>query len=333
MLRLQRALITGVSGFAGGFLAEHLLDRGDEVLGCSLDGRWEKSSPEALRDRVELLPWDVGDPGGMPDETRRRILDFRPDCIYHLAAMSVPDDCGEDEAVPVATAVNVAGTRRVMELAASLDAGPRVLFASSSHVYAPVSAESPQVDENAPVGPWRGYGRTKLAAEREVRRAVRHRGCDAVIVRSFQHTGPRQNPRMMLPEWARQFATGGSEPVQVLNRNARIDLSDGRDVVRAYRLLVERGRSGEAYNVGSGISRRSGDVLELLRQMADPRREIVELRPGLKQDPIADVSRLVRCTDWRATIGLETTVADTLAWWRWFESAPTHREPSQESES
>jgi GDP-4-dehydro-6-deoxy-D-mannose reductase len=121
---------------------------------------------------------------------------------------------------------------------------------------------------------------------------------------------------MMLPQWARQFALGGPGPVEVHTLQARLDLSDVRDVVRAYRLLVERGRPGEVYNVGSGLSRRSGEVFELLRGMADPTRPVVELQAGLKQEPIADVARLVRCTGWHATIPLETTISDTLAWWR-----------------
>ncbi|HUT12624.1 MAG TPA: NAD-dependent epimerase/dehydratase family protein [Thermoguttaceae bacterium] len=312
----HRALITGVSGFVGGFLAEHLLECGDAVLGCSPDGKWEPTSPEELRDRVELVGWNIGDPEGLSLESRRRIECFRPDCVYHLAALSVPQDCGQDEPLPRAVAVNVDGTRRVMELVASLPSRPRVLFTSSSHVYAPVSPQSPKIDETAPLAPRRGYGRTKLAAESEVRRAVEQAGCDAVIARSFQHTGPQQNPRMMLPEWTRQFATGGSEPVKVFTRDARIDLTDVRDVVRAYKLLMERGERGEIYNVGSGVSRRSGDVLDVLRTMADPKRPIEELHPGFKQDPIADITRLVRCTGWRARVSLETTVADTLAWWR-----------------
>ena len=312
----QHALITGLPGFAGGFLAEHLLDCGDRVLGCSPDGMWEKSSPGELKDRVELLAWDLGVCGGLSERARRRIELFRPQVIYHLAAVSVPADCGEEEIIPAAAAVNVGGTRRVLELAASLASKPRVLFTSSSHVYAPVSPESPRVDETAPIGPQRGYGRTKLAAEAEVRRAVDELDCDAVIIRGFQHTGPRQNLRMMLPEWARQFAAGGSEPVMVHTCDAYIDLSDVRDVVRAYRLLAQRGRRGEVYNVGSGKARRSGDILAILRRMADPDRPIAESRPGFKQDPIAEITRLVECTDWRATIPLEQTVADTLAWWR-----------------
>lgn len=316
----RRALITGISGFVGGFLAEHLLDAGDMVLGCSPDGRWTEASPPWLRDRVDLLAWDMAERGG-PDgevrsEVRGRIEQFRPDVIYHLAALSVPADCGRLRPTPEAEAINVGGTRRVVDLAASLPSRPRVLLTSSSYVYAPVSPEAPQVSEDAPLGPLGGYGRTKLAAEEVVRRAVEEGRCEAVVARAFQHTGARQNPRMMLPQWASQLAQDSNKPVEVYTRDAWIDLTDVRDVVRAYRLLVEHGRSGEVYNVGSATSRRSGDLLEQLRAMAGAQRSIVELHPGRKQDPIADITRLVERTGWRAEIPLEQTLADTLAYWR-----------------
>jgi GDP-4-dehydro-6-deoxy-D-mannose reductase len=121
---------------------------------------------------------------------------------------------------------------------------------------------------------------------------------------------------MMLPEWTRQFAAGGSGPIEVHTLDAWIDLSDVRDVVRAYRLLVERGRRGGVYNVGSGVNRRCGEVFELLRDMADPGRQVIQLHPGRKQAPIAETTGVARDTGWRATIPLETTLSDTLAWWR-----------------
>ena len=129
---------------------------------------------------------------GLGNEARERIEAFGPEVIYHLAGLSVPRDCGGDEPAPVAVAVNVGGTGQVVRLAASLKSSPRVIFVSSCHVYAPVDPENPQVDESSPVGPAHAYGQTKWAAEREVRRAVEQDECDAVVVRSFQHTGPRQ---------------------------------------------------------------------------------------------------------------------------------------------
>ncbi|MCR4413734.1 MAG: NAD(P)-dependent oxidoreductase [Thermoguttaceae bacterium] len=311
----MRALITGISGFVGPHLAEHLLECGDTVLGAAPEGQWGETAPQTMRRAVEIVRWDLAAPEEDAGEAFSRIVAFRPEAIYHLAAISVPRQCGQTAPTPLALRVNVEGTRRVVNLAASLRPAPRVLLVSSSHVYAPVTEESPRVHEESPVGPRDAYGMTKLAAERVVREAIARDGVDAVIARSFQHTGPGQGPQMMLPQWIQQFVeTTG--PVTVYTRDARIDLSDVRDVVRAYRLLIEYGARGEVYNVGSGVVRTSGEVLDVLRSLADPRRAVFESRPGRKQDPIADISRLVHTTGWRAMIPLEKTVADTLAWWR-----------------
>jgi len=312
----QRALIIGCSGFAGSFLCEHLLACGDAVLGCTKDGGWLDSSPAELAGRVPVVGWDLQAAERPPGETRRTIEDFRPTVVYHLAAISIPKDCGHEEPTPAAVAINVEGTRRVVRLTAELPGRPRLFFTSSSKVYRPVTPEAPVVDEQSPVGPAGAYGKTKLDAEAAVLRGVNELGVDAVISRSFQHTGPRQNPSMMLPQWARQFAVGGDGPIEVFTRDAVFDFSDVRDTVRAYRLLAERGASGGIYNVGSGVPCRSGDVLAVLQRLAGSHRPIVELHPEPKQEAIADISRLASETGWRATIRLERTVADTLAWWQ-----------------
>jgi GDP-4-dehydro-6-deoxy-D-mannose reductase len=310
----RRALVTGVSGFVGGFLVEHLLGQGEELLGTAPDDRPLASNSPAL-DHIEHVSWDFS-AGPMPSASRRAVERFAPQAIYHLAALSIPEDCGTVRPTPQAVTVNVDGTRRVLELAASLATHPRVLIISSCHVYAPVSPDRARIDESAPLGPASAYGLTKLAAEDVVRQAVADGSCQAMIVRGFPHTGPRQSPRMMLPEWASQFAASGTAAIRVHTRGAHLDLSDVRDVVRAYRLLVEAGTPGEAYNVGSGVEHTSGDVLDILRAVAGPERPIVEIYPGVKQEPIADISRLTACTGWSPQIPLEQTVADTWAWWR-----------------
>ena len=350
----RRAMITGISGFVGPYLAAHLLESGDAVLGCSPDGGWLDPPPRwpvpvdtivetnstgrchardcvsmpNLRcapgghgtrptDRVEMVGWDIGLDAPPPDAARCAIEQFAPDAIYHLAALSVPADCGEFEPSPAAMMVNVLGTRRLLELAASLVSHPRVLLISTSHVYAPVSTQSSRVDETFPLEPRTGYARSKFLAEEELRRAICQLGCEGVIARSFNHTGPGQTPRLMVPQWARQLVADGSQPIEIYTRDASVDMTDVRDVVRAYRLLMERGESGATYNVGCGISRRSGDILDLLCTIAgQPDRPIRELRPGLRQCPIADNTRLVRATGWSPVIPFEKTLGDTLEWWR-----------------
>ncbi len=311
----MKSFITGITGFAGAFLAEHLLALGDEVLGCSRQGRWGVEVPDDVQRQVRVLNWDIG-------ELRHdkplydALAEFAPDAVYHLAALAVPDDCGKGWPTRRAGVVNVGGTARILDMAASLPRQPRLLFVSTSHVYAAVTAERCLVDEQAPLDPRAGYGASKLAGEKLVERARRERGLSTVIARAFQHTGPRQEARLMLPSWAKQFADTADKPIRVYNRDTWIDLTDVRDVVRSYRLLIECGAEGEIYNVGSGERVRTGDVLEALQQSANLRREVLELHPGPKQNWIADRRRLTAATGWQPEIPLSQTVADTLAFWQ-----------------
>lgn len=310
----MRTLITGITGFAGEYLTEHLLAAGDEVLGCSRAGVWPEHAPPQVVDRVPLLAWDLAE-AAIPTLVRSAVADFAPERVFHLAAMSVPADCGQNEPTPLAHAVNTLGTALVAELAAAQARPPRLLFASSTHVYAPVSTAAPVVDESWTLSPRSGYGVTKRDAERLLAVAA-ERGLQVIVARAFQHCGPRQSERLMLASWVRQFVEPGGRPIRVYNRTTGIDLVDVRDVVRAYRLLIERGTPGQAYNIGSGRNRLTGDVLEMIRQAVDPAREIVELYPGVRQDPIADTARLRACTGWQPEIPLERTIADVLAYWR-----------------
>lgn len=310
----MRAFITGVTGFAGSHLAEQLLASGDEVLGSSLRGQWTRGVPGAVQRAVSLFEWDLAN--GVTEEARGTVSEFRPDVVFHLAAMSVPSACGTIEPVPEALASNVGGTRAVTELCRSLANRPRVLLASSCYVYAPVSPALPLVAEDAPIGPPRAYGKTKLLAEQEFRRAMQVEQLDGVIARSFQHAGPRQSPRMILPDWVRQFTMSDTAPIRVGCLDTFLDLTDVRDICRAYRRLVVDGLRGNVYNVGSGICRRSGDLLEIIQSSAGSRRKVIELEPGFRQHPIADILRLTQLTGWKPEITLEQTVADTLSYWR-----------------
>lgn len=311
---MLRAFITGVTGFAGSHLAEHLLSAGDTVLGCSQRGGWPPSMPRLLANEVAVLNWDLA--LQIAPAAKQQLIRFAPDVVYHLAAISVPADCGQSQPTPRAVAANVGGTKAVIELCCGLPSQPKLIFVSSSYVYAPVSLDSPSVDEAAPLGPRGGYGKTKLAAERCVEQAGQQHLVSTVIVRAFQHTGPRQSPRMILPDWARQLVAPGQDPVRVICLDAYLDLTDVRDIVRAYRALAVDGRSGSVYNVGSGVCQRSGAIMEIAQQCAGRRRRVTELEPGRRQHPIADITRLTKATGWKPEIPLETTIIDTLKYWR-----------------
>ena len=165
------------------------------------------------------------------------------------------------------------------------------------------------------MNPESAYGKTKLAAESIVLQAVQSRQLEACIARSFQHTGPRQQARLMVPDWACQFARE-TKTVRVQTLDSYLDLSDVRDVVRAYRAIMQQGTTGALFNVGSGTAVRSGDVCELFQQRVSQRRQIEELCPGQRQHPIANISQLQKVTDWQPTIKLTQTIEDTLSYWK-----------------
>ena len=309
----MRAFITGITGFAGSHLYEHLIECGDEVFGCSRNGVWRAGfSPEHAEDAT-ILEWDVAQP--LASEVKRYAAEFRPDCIYHLAAMSVPADCGGTEPSAEALAANVEGTRAVVDLALSLEPRPRVLLVSSCYVYSGVTSYDPTVHEESATEPGGGYGKSKLLAEQLLLEAAADAGFEGVVARVFQHTGPRQSPRMIVPEWARQFVRGAN-PIEVGSLDTYLDLTDVRDVVRAYRRLMECGESRHIYNVGSGVCLQSRSIFEKLRAAHDPGRQAKEVAPGHRQHPIADISKISDHTGWKPTIDLDRTLTDTLAFWQ-----------------
>ncbi|HJN07823.1 MAG TPA: NAD-dependent epimerase/dehydratase family protein [Pirellulaceae bacterium] len=316
----MRALISGIGGFAGAHLAGHLLESGDEVIGCSSRGTWPVEIPAQVTDNATIFRWDISQE--IPTAIRRQISEFAPEAVYHLAAISVPSACGNGEPTPKAVAVNVQGTKAVLELVGTLASRPRLVFASSCYVYAPVSAGQPKVREDAPLGAQRGYAKSKLQAERLITAAAKTGRVDAIIARAFQHSGPRQSPQMILPDWASQLAASSNEPIRVSCRDAYLDLSDVRDVVRAYRALVVDGKPRTVYNVGSGICRRSGDLLQQLLDISKSGRDVVEIDPGRRQHPIADVSRIMAHTKWKPHIGIRETLEDILEYWQRRNESP-----------
>lgn len=307
----MKALITGITGFAGTHLAEHLLASGDEVLGCSLHGRWHDSTPAELPKQMRMLRWDITQPG--KDHLLQKIAEFGPDVVYHLAAISVPAQCGDKKPTRKATTTNTDGSTNAMKLASACRI-PRLLFISSRHVYGQPSDTQHCQREISNTIPRSAYGETKLAAELMLRSIVKRHGIELIIARAFNHAGPRQLPPLMLAQWCDQLARGQTT-LAIQNDNTWLDLSDVRDVVRAYRMLAMQGENCEAYNVGSGSAVRTGDVARRLVEHALPGCEIECQSHDERHNPIADISKLQALTGWRPEIPLAQTIADTWQFW------------------
>jgi GDP-4-dehydro-6-deoxy-D-mannose reductase len=296
-----RALVTGADGFVGGWLTQHLEESGDEVW-RGVGGRSDGSPRERFVDLLEAA--SVGD----------LVAWARPEAVYHLGAVAFGPDASAD--VGHALDVTVRGTAYLLEAAAGGASPPIVMIPSSAEVYGP--PRSGRLTERAPIAPVNVYGATKAAQETLGLAYHRSSRVPVVVVRAFNHIGPGQRESFAVPAFAMQLAriaAGGADPVlRVGNLDTRRDFTDVRDVVRAYRLLVVGGHTGQPINVASGTAVAVRDVLDALidvsglavEVMVDPAR----LRPSDLPVVCGSSALLRRLTGWRPRISLRQTLDD-----------------------
>jgi GDP-4-dehydro-6-deoxy-D-mannose reductase len=314
----MRILVTGVTGFAGGHLAEALLSRGnDPIVGVCRKAVWP-SAWDHLSQQVELRECDLCD--GSALETILR--EVQPEQIYHLAGYA---DVGKSfQESDAAWNGNLTATRSLYDAVARWDGKPRVLFVGSGLVYGESEGAEQGCDEDHSLRPQSPYASSKAAADLMSYQYTRHPGLDVVRARPFNHVGPRQSPRFVVGHFAQQIVDierGGKPPVlEAGNLHTRRDLTDVRDVAAAYLLLMERGRVGEAYNVGSGQTHAIQTVLDRLLALAGVTVEVRQRSDRVRAtDPAtiwADVGKLRRETGWSPRFTLDQTLSDTLAYWR-----------------
>jgi GDP-4-dehydro-6-deoxy-D-mannose reductase len=302
-------LVTGASGFAGGYLVQHLAAAHSIVA-------WTRSQPTA--ELANLARWERIDLLDR-DHVRTAIAALRPSRVYHCAGVTNVAESWRDTAGVLEG--NVRATEHLFDALRRGDLQCRVLVPGSAAVYAP---SSEPIAEDSVVAPASPYALSKLAQEELARRAAEEDALDVVITRSFNHTGPRQTPAYAVPSMARQIAlieAGAIEPViRVGNLDARRDLTDVRDIVRAYAALMASGERGVIYNVGSGTSRTMRSVLDALlaRSKVPVRVESDPSRMRSADVPVltADCSRLEQATGWRPAISFDQMLDDLLEYWR-----------------
>ncbi|HET9342502.1 MAG TPA: GDP-mannose 4,6-dehydratase [Candidatus Eremiobacteraceae bacterium] len=314
----MKAFVTGLDGFAGQWLARELIAAGADVAG---------GSRVALPSYSILSQTEAGALGWFGFEltdresVERALAGARPDTVFHLAAQA---SVSESIADPVATyETNVVGTAMLLESIATVTPDATVVCVGSADAYGPVKPEELPLRETAELRPTNPYAASKTAAESIAMQYARSARLRVIATRSFNHTGPGQRPAFAVPAFAKQIADiaiGSAPPVlRVGNLDARRDLSDVRDVVRAYRLLAERGESGVAYNVCSGSSVSMRSIVDRLVSIAginvtieiDPQR----LRPSDTPELVGDNSRLCEMTGWTRQIPLEQTLRDVYSWY------------------
>ena len=308
-------LITGATGFAGGHLVESIA-HSSRIVG------WGRSAPRS--ELAGLAEWQVVD---LLDRQRVRaaIASLRPATVFHLAGAPQVAESWHDRAKPLEG--NVLGTAHLLDAIRLANVRCRVLVAGSAAVYAPSDSPLAEGDAVAPASP---YALSKLAQEQLAMRAFADDGLQIVMVRAFNHTGPRQPPNFVAPSMARQIALierGLAAPaIRVGNLETRRDFTDVRDVVRAYIALMKLGQPGEIYNVGSGAGRSIQSLLDALlsRSRVTVRVEVdaERLRPTETSSLVADTSRLRNRTGWGPQITYDSMLDALLDYWRGEIGAP-----------
>ena len=302
----MKALITGSLGFVGRYLRAELEANGYEVVGLDV-------VPGEGTLRADLM--DAA-------QTARIVAEQRPDVIFHLAAVA---DVGRSWREPQLTMqLNIVAALNLLEAVRAVDAsGIRVVIVGSSDQYGSLGAAGARVSEETPLQPQSPYAISKMAQEALARLYARSYGMNICMTRSFNHGGAGQRPGFMVPDFASgivKIERGEAEALSVGNLASRRDFTHVKDVVRAYRLIAEKGASGEVYNVGSGVTYSAQEVLDLLRSMAKcrvpVRQDPARMRPSDTPVICCDHGKLSRATGWEPSLGMADIARDTLEYYR-----------------
>jgi GDP-4-dehydro-6-deoxy-D-mannose reductase len=292
-------LLTGANGFVGRHLVAAGVDDG-AFAGWNI-APLEKGCD--IRDRHSV---------------EAQVRDIRPDAVVHLAAQSFVPRSFEDPAETFA--INLGGTLNLLSALTAIGFSGRMLLVSSGDIYGRVPESELPVDESRIPEPRSPYAVSKIAAEQLSLQWHRTEGLDVMVARPFNHAGPGQDLRFVLPAMARQvadIAKGNAPPIiEVGDIDTTRDFTDVRDVVEAYAAMLARGRAGATYVIGSGVERRIRDMLATMCTLAgvDPelRQHAGRMRPAEQRRMAADASLLRDDTAWEPRIAIETTLNDVL---------------------
>ena len=296
----MKALVTGAGGFVGKHLIEHLEKSGDDVFGTDI---------------ISGGP-DLNDPVGLAD----LFHDVLPEVIFHLAGQA---DVGYSwDAANETFRSNAEGTLNVLTAARSAGVA-RVVTVTSADIYGIVNSEDLPLSEDAPFRPVSPYSASKASADLLALQAYLGYSQEVIRVRAFNHLGPGQSDKFVCSALAARIAhneLNGASKLPIGNLTAKRDFTDVRDVVRAYRLLALTGKSGEAYNVCSGVSISIEKIAAKLLALSTVPMELVVdpdlLRPIDLPDLLGNPEKITRDTGWKPELTLDQTLSDLIEYWR-----------------
>jgi GDP-4-dehydro-6-deoxy-D-mannose reductase len=306
---MHKILVTGANGFVGQHLVKELSQHGMNVVGVG--GPTGATDKSAFVDDYVVL--DLNDAAAV------QAIDFSGiEGVIHLAGLAAVGPSFDKPREYIET--NIGIEINLFEAALAQQVTPRFIIISSATLYDPKATQP--LNEESPVLQNSPYAVSKLGQE-QMAAYYASRGFQCIVARPFNHIGPGQGPGFIVPDLAQQVvavATGKQQQVLVGNLDSQRDYSDVRDIVRAYRLLLQKGQPGETYNICSGKPLSGHDILQGLSRAA-------QCEPVVKEDPdkmrpsdtpliVGSHDKLTKDTGWQPEMPLETTLADVIADWR-----------------
>ncbi len=315
----QKVLITGISGFAGSHLAEYLVSQKRyDITGTYLSESSLKNLSN-IRDKVQLTQIDLTN----ADAVSKLITSVRPDLLFHLAALPSPAGSYKNPTQYLQNNIN-AEVNLLEALKNEQMTSTRVLVISSSEIYGLVSTGDLPIDEDTPLKPVSPYGVSKIAQDYLGLQYFLAHKLSIVRSRPFGHLGPRLSEQFVASAFSKKIAEiekQKREPVLTVgNLEAKRDLTDVRDMVKAYELLLVKGKLGEVYNIGSGVSYKIKNLLDMLLSFSEVKITIKTdselFRPNDIPELLCDNTKMSKLTGWKPTIPIKESLKDTLDYWR-----------------
>lgn len=314
----SRVLITGITGFAGSFLAEHLQGYAGEIHGVSRSGKW----PENIPSHLQKIPLHTND---FHDSAKLATLlkTINPTHIYHLAGFAQTGksftNTGE------AWTVNLGASQILYDAIKKSGIKTKVLFAGSGLIYGTAKYNKEIKTEFSELMPQSPYASSKAASDLLSYQVWINDGIEIIRARPFNHIGPRQSTDFAMASFSKQIAEiellGKKPVIKTGSLSAFRDLTDVRDTVKAYAGLMEHGKPGEAYNIGSSKNIRISDALKILVSFSNKPNLIIEEEPSPSAQDfelLVGTDKLKKAISWEPAFSLEETLSDTLNYWRQF---------------
>ena len=316
---MKNILITGISGFAGSFLAEYLvLQNRGKISGTYLEEA-SLANIENVKTKVNLLKLNLTE----EEKVFNVVEETKPDFIFHLAALTSPKVSFDNPFVTIQN--NVKAQLNLLEAVRKLDLlNTRILIVSSAEVYGIVEKKDLPIDEDTKLMPASPYAVSKITQDFLALQYFLSYSSRIIRVRPFNHIGPRQAPYFVVSAIAKKIAEiekGKTDNIILVgNLDSKRDFTDVRDMVVAYSLAIEKCKLGEVYNIGSGKSYRISEILDKMLSLSKAKIKIrVDkslLRPSDNPDLLCDRSKFTNLTGWEPKIPIDKTLKDTLDYWR-----------------